>query len=174
MIPATTGRRRLVVLLALPVAATLGAALATLPSASGQEKSPAPQTAPYLPSISDMMIATIQPRHRRLWQAWKDKDWAFAAYELGNLRGAFRRLGEAHPKENDVSLPDMIASVTGQPVDELTTAVRSKDDTKFTKAYADLTDGCNSCHQAFNHGVVVIKVPSGAPSFDQDFTHAAP
>ena len=68
----------------------------------------------------------------------------------------------------------MIASVTGQPVDELATAVRSKDDTKFTKAYADLTDGCNSCHQAFNHGVVVIKVPSGAPFSDQDFTHAAP
>jgi hypothetical protein len=174
MIQMAIGRRRLAVLLALPAATLLGIAAVTLPSARSQEKPPAPQTTPYLPSISDMMIATIQPRHRRLWQAWKDKDWAFAAYELGNLRGAFRRLGEAHPKENDVSLSDMIAFVTGQPFDDLTNAVRSKDDTKFAKAYADLTDGCNSCHQAFNHGVVVIKVPNGAPFLDQDFSHAAP
>jgi len=24
-----------------------------------------------------------------------------------------------------------------------------------------LTDACNSCHQAFNHGVVEIRVPKG-------------
>jgi HAMP domain-containing protein len=176
MIATAIGRRRLAVLalFALAAAITLATALATLPSASGQEKSPAPQASPYLPSVSDMMIATIQPRHRRLWQAEQDKNWAFAAYELGNLHGAFKRLGEAHPTEHDMSLPDMIASVTEQPFDELKAAVQSKDDAKFAKAYADLTDGCNSCHQAFNHGVVVIKVPGGASVSDQDFTQAGP
>jgi len=42
----------------------------TLPASHGdaraQELSKS-QTAQYLPSISDMMIATIQPRHQRLW-----------------------------------------------------------------------------------------------------------
>jgi hypothetical protein len=176
MIPTATGRRRpgVLVLLVLSTAVTLGTALATLHSASGQENSSTSQATSYLPSISDMMIATIQPRHRRLWQAEQDRNWAFAAYELGNLHGAFRRLGEAHPTEHDISLPDMIASVTERPFDELKAAVQSKDDAKFAKAYADLTDGCNSCHQALNHGVVVIRVPSGVSASDQDFTHAAP
>jgi len=39
------------------------------------------------------MIATIQPRHERLWQTEQDGNWEFAAYELGNLHGAFDRLG---------------------------------------------------------------------------------
>jgi hypothetical protein len=46
----------------------------------------------YLPSISDFMIETIQPRHVRLWVAARNGDWPFAAYELGNLKGAFDRL----------------------------------------------------------------------------------
>jgi hypothetical protein len=160
--------------LAISAAAAL---VVTLPASHGGARAqelPKSRTAQYLPSISDMMIATIQPRHRRLWQVAQQKNWAFAAYELGNLQGAFKRLGQAHPTEHDMSLPEMISSVTDQPFTELGTAIRTKDDVGFTKAYADLTDGCNSCHQALNHGVVVIRVPRGASTSDQDFTPASP
>jgi hypothetical protein len=54
----------------------------------------------------------------------------------------------------------MIGSVTGQPFKELDGAIRAKDGATFAKAYADLTDACNSCHQALNHGVVEIRVPN--------------
>jgi hypothetical protein len=127
--------------------------------AAGPEAMPPPPTQ-YLPSISDMMIATIQPRHERLWQAGQEGNWAFAGYELGNLKGAFNRLGHAHPTEHDISFPEMIASVTDQPFMELDSAVKSRDSAAFTRAYADLTDACNSCHQALNHGMVAIRVPS--------------
>jgi hypothetical protein len=59
--------------------------------AAGPEAAPSPQATGYLPSISDLMIATIQSRHERLWRAWQDGNWEFAAYELGNLHGAFDR-----------------------------------------------------------------------------------
>ena len=88
--------------------------------------------------------------------------------------GAFQRLGQAHPTEHDTSFPDMIASVTEQPFRELKGAIQSKDDAGFAKAYADLTSGCNACHQALNHGVVAIRVPGGTSTSDQDFNSAAP
>jgi hypothetical protein len=168
-------RRSIVTVLAIPATVILGIALAgSHGDAAGPDASPSSQTAPYLPSISDLMIATIQPRHRRLWQAAQNKDWDFAAYELGNLHGAFQRLGQAHPTEHDASFPDMIASVTEQPFRELKGAIQSKDDAGFAKAYADLTSGCNACHQALNHGVVAIRVPGGTSTSDQDFNSAAP
>jgi hypothetical protein len=40
-------------------------------------------------SHGDLVIATIQPRHERLWQAEQDGNWQFAAYELGNLHGTW-------------------------------------------------------------------------------------
>jgi hypothetical protein len=154
---------------AITIAATalLAMGLATSSSsAAAPEGTPSPQASEYLPSISDLMIATIQPRHERLWRAQQDENWEFAAYELGNLHGAFDRLGHAHPIEHDVSFPDMIASVTEQPFKELKSAIQSKDVTAFTKAYAELTDACNSCHQALNHGVVAIAVPSRTSASD--------
>jgi hypothetical protein len=56
-----------------------------------------------------------------------------------------------------VPLPDMIASVTDQPFAALKSA---------TRAYGDLTEACNSYHQALNHGVVAIGEPDGASSSD--------
>ncbi|CCE11983.1 conserved exported hypothetical protein [Bradyrhizobium sp. STM 3843] len=132
------------------------------------------EPAPYLPSISDLMISTIQPRHIRLWIAAHEGNWEFGAYELGNLKGAFNRLGHAHPTVEANSLPDMVSAVTGQPFADLTAAVKAKDLAAFDKSYADLTSACNSCHQALNHGAVVIKVPQQAAVSDQDFSPRSP
>jgi hypothetical protein len=163
-------RRRppvLIAAVALAAAAVVVIGLATSRSvAAGPEAAPSPQATGYLPSISDLMIATIQPRHERLWQSEQNGDWEFAAYELGNLHGAFDRLGIAHPIEHDISFPDMIASVTEQPFKELKSAIQSKDANAFAKAYTGLTDACNSCHQAFNHAVVEIHVPDRTSASD--------
>jgi hypothetical protein len=161
-------RRRPIAVAAIAIAAAgiLAVCLAASRSvAAGPEAVPSPPTE-YLPSISDLMIATIQPRHERLWRAGQDGDWEFAAYELGNLHGAFGRIGQAHPATQNISFPQMITSVTEQPITELKSAIQSKDATAFTKAYADLTDACNSCHQALNHGVVEIVVPSRTSASD--------
>jgi hypothetical protein len=161
--------------IAIAAAAILAVGLATSRSwAAGPEPALSPQATEYLPSISDLMIATIQPRHERLWRAAQDGNWDFAAYELGNLKGAFNRLGHAHPTEHDISFPEMIGSVTEQPFKELDGAIRAKDGATFAKAYADLTDACNSCHQALNHGAVEIRVPNRTSASDLNLNSTSP
>jgi len=153
--------------IAIAATAVLAIGVATSRRATaGPETASSSQTTDYLPSISDLMIATIQPRHERLWWAAQNENWEFATYELGNLHGAFNRLGKAHPMEHDISFPEMIASVTEQAFKELGSAIKSKNRVAFAKAYADLTDACNSCHQALNHGVVEIRVPNRASAWD--------
>jgi hypothetical protein len=161
-------KRRSITVAGIAVAATalLAVGVATSRSAAaGPEVAPSPHPTEYLPSISDLMIATIEPRHKRLWWGAQNQNWEFSAYELGNLRGAFNRLGQAHPTEHDISFPEMIASVTEQPFKELDSAIKAKDRAAFAKAYADLTDACNSCHQALNHGMVEIRVPNRASAW---------
>ena len=120
------------------------------------------------------MIATIQPRHVRLWVAARSGDWSFASYELRNLKGAFDRLGRAHPVEHEIPLQEMISSVTSQPFEDMHKAIESKDRVAFSKAYGDLTSACNACHQGTNHGVVAIRVPTSSSDSDQDFAHGTP
>jgi hypothetical protein len=169
-------RRRSIVppVIAVTAAAILAIGIVTSRSmAAGPEATPSSQASQYLPSISDLMIATIQPRHERLWRAGQNENWEFAAYELGNLHGAFERLGRAHPTTHDISFPDMIGSVTGQPFKELNGAIQSKNGAAFSKAYANLTDACNSCHQALNHGVIDIRVPDRTSASDLNTTRAS-
>jgi hypothetical protein len=162
-----SARRQTIVPAAIAAAAILAIGIAASSSiAAGPDAAPSPQATGYLPSISDLMIATVQPRHERLWRAGQDGEWEFAAYELGNLHGAFDRIGQAHPTTQNISFPQMITSVTEQPITELKSAIQSKDATAFAKAYADLTDACNSCHQALNHGAVEIVVPSRTSASD--------
>ena len=168
-IEAASIRRRLIAIAMIAVTAPAIMAIGIATSHrvfAGPEAAPPPHATDYLPSISDLMIATIQPRHERIWRAEQDENWEFAAYELGNLQGAFNRLGQAHPIAHDISFPEMIASVTEQPFKELDGAIKSRDHAAFAKAYADLTDACNSCHQALNHGVVRIRVPSRTSASD--------
>jgi len=91
--PEETGIRRrpfMVAAIAVTASAILAICLAASRSvAAGPEAAPSPQATGYLPSISDLMIATIQPRHERLWRAEQDGNWEFADYELGNLKGQF-------------------------------------------------------------------------------------
>lgn len=164
-----TIRRKPMVVAAIAIAAAAIVATGvatTRGAAAGPEATPAPQATAYLPSISDLMIATIQPRHERLWRAGQEGNWEFAAYELGNLHGAFGRIGQAHPVTQNISFPEMVGSVTEQPFKELGSAIQSRDGAAFTKAYSDLTDACNSCHQALNHGAVEIVVPSRTSASD--------
>ena len=56
-------------------------------------------------------------------------------------------------------------------MDALDKAIKAKDRRAFTKAYSDLTAGCNACHQSADHPMIVIQAPSvGQTSFpDQNF-----
>ena len=167
-----TIRRKPVILAAIAATAIAATAIAAIgladsrSMAAGLDAASPPQASGYMPSISDLMMATIQPRHERLWRAGQDGNWEFAAYELGNLHGAFGRIGQAHPVTQNISFPEMLASVTEQPFKQLGSAIQSKDAAAFTKAYADVTDACNSCHQALNHGAVEIVVPSRTSASD--------
>jgi hypothetical protein len=112
MIEAASSRHRPIFVAAIAaIAAAVAIVLAASHSLAAEPDAPRSSRATeYLPSISDLMIATIQPRHEQLWLAEQHGDWQFAGYELGNLGGAFKRLGQAHPTEQDISFPDMIAS----------------------------------------------------------------
>ena len=167
------GRRTVKSCIVLAAAISTCLALAQ-PTSAQSDASTVAKTTSYLPSISDFMIATIQPRHVRLWVAAHSKDWPFTAYELGNLKGAFGRLGQAHPMEHDIPLQDMISSVTAQPFEDLHKAILAKDLTAFDKAYGDFTSACNACHEGTNHGIVVIRAPTDTSLSDQDFGSVTP
>jgi hypothetical protein len=127
---------------------------------------------PYHPGLGELMTAFVQPRHIKLGLAGAAKNWAYAAYELGELRETFDDVGKLVIKHGKLEIALAIASTVKQPIEALDAAIKAQDAVAFTKAFADLTAGCNACHQSADHPMIVIKVPDvvGTAFPDQDFS----
>ena len=138
------------------------------PAPSGQQ--PAAAQPDYHPSAADLMNISILPRHMKIAQALNLQNWAYLAYETNELRGAFVRVARTVPRiDGKFETAEMVQSIIAAPIQQLADAVKAKDVAKSTAAYAAVTAACNSCHQAVNHGVIVIKVPQGDFFPNQDF-----
>jgi hypothetical protein len=126
---------------------------------------------PYHPGLGELMTAFVQPRHTKLGLAGMAQNWAYAAYELNELRETFDDVGKLIIKHGDLEIAPAIAATVSPPMDALDKAIKAKDKAAFTKAYAELTAGCNACHQSADHPMIVIQAPSvGQTMFpDQNF-----
>jgi len=141
-------------------------------SAPGMQKQETKSAAPYHPGLGELMTAFVQPRHIKLGLAGQAENWTYAAYELGELRETFDDVAELVPKHGNLAIPDAIGATVKQPMDALGAAIGARNAAAFTKAYADLTTGCNACHQSAEHPMIVIQVPTASPFPDQDFRPA--
>ena len=121
----------------------------------------------YVPGLGTLMEA-IQWRHIKLSYAGKSANWELARYELGQMQESLSdsaRLYQGIPIEQ--------VNMIEQPVIALSDAIKSKDGPRFTRAFADLTSACNSCHTAAQVGFITIQVPTASPFTDQSFAPKA-
>ena len=130
---------------------------------------PASTTLNYVPGVGDLMNLLVQPRHAKLGLAIKAGNWDLAAYYLKELTQAFHTVATVQPKYMKFTVSEAIDSMTGEAMRGLDDAIRAHDPKRAAAAFSDLTDGCNSCHTALDHGFVVIKVPEASSFPDQEF-----
>ena len=122
----------------------------------------------YHPNLSDMMTMGVQPRHTKLGLAIRVRNWTYAGYEVGELRGAFNRIIRSMPTYEGKDTAELVTMIT-KPIDTLQAAIREKDPGKADAAYAEVTATCNMCHDAQGRTYIVIRAPVAAMYSDQDF-----
>src|SRR5580704_5882662 len=118
-------------------------AFAQAPATATPAAAPAPAQPDYHPSMGDLMTMAVQPRHIKLGLAGKQKNWAYASYELSELRNAFARIGRTIPKYQTMDTAEMMTALTKAPLDTLEQAIKTSNGTQFNAAYAQLTQACN-------------------------------
>jgi hypothetical protein len=129
------------------------------------------QTPPesYRPGLGDLMTMTVQPRHTKLGLAGQAGNWAYASYELDELKEALGRIARVKPRWRDFAVAESLTALATPRIAELDAAIKAGDPKRFATAYAGLTDACNQCHTAAGQGVIVIRTPAASPFPDQDF-----
>ncbi|MEW6768137.1 MAG: hypothetical protein AB1342_08905 [Pseudomonadota bacterium] len=137
------------------------AALVTLASAQSAKES-------YRPGLGEFMTMT-QLRHAKLWFAGKQSNWDLAAYEIDEIAEGLEEAAKLYPTLDRFPVAEMIKSIVDPRIERLMKAVKAKNSSKFSAAFDELTNGCNSCHAAANKPFIRIQRPVGPPVTNQDF-----
>jgi hypothetical protein len=114
----------------------------------------APQTsASYMPSLGDMM-AVIQLRHAKIWYAANLKNWSLADYELRQLMAGLKETTRlyANMPSSGMTEIEKVAVRTDE-------SIKVRNVVGFEKAFAELTNECNNCHQATDRAFIVVRRP---------------
>jgi hypothetical protein len=122
----------------------------------------------YVPGLEQFM-GVIQNEHAKLWYAGQARNWELAAYQLGEIKEVMSDVQDLVPTFKNLPLAQMLDSVITGPVAQLEKSLDAKDFGKFSAGYRDLTQACNSCHQAAGVGFVRIRQPIGPAFPNQDF-----
>ena len=107
-------------------------------------------------------MAFQQERHLKLWFAGRAGNWPLADYEIGKLKDGFDDIDK-------LIGGDTVGKAVGAPIAALEKAIESKDKDSFTRAFDQLTAGCNSCHHTLDHAFIVIQRPTVVPYSNQSF-----
>ena len=125
----------------------------------------------YTPGLGELM-SFQQIRHDKLWFAGQAQNWKLAEYELDELQEGFDDVVRFHPthKDSPLALSDIVPKIMDQPLRAARAAIEAHDPQAFAAAYDTLTAACNSCHQATNFGINVVRRPPDAAWFgNQEF-----
>lgn len=124
----------------------------------------------YKPTLGECMTS-VQSRHAKLWCALAAENWSLAAFELHELDETLETVAKFHPTHRDAPLPlkEMIQTGLDPALKQLQKAVQTGDKTRYPKAFDELSQACNACHRATNHGYNVVKRPTGPPFSNQEF-----
>lgn len=120
--------------------------------------------ATYKPGLGEFMSG-IQVHHAKLWFAGVNNNWELADFEVGETKEALEDIKVYCTDRPEIKEIGIIEPT----LENVSQAVKQKNGKQFENSFMELTNTCNSCHVATNHGFNVIKVPDSPPFSNQDF-----
>ena len=118
----------------------------------------------YKPGFGEFMSG-IQVHHAKLWFAGINQNWPLADFEVHEIQESLDDIRQFCKDRPEVKAMGMINPA----IDSIINAVRQKDLTLFKSDFVLLTNTCNSCHKATDHGFNVVILPTSLPVVNQDF-----
>jgi len=118
------------------------------------------------PGLGEYMT-TFQLHMGKLWFAGQAANWGLADYELGELAETMDAAEALHAIKNNVNTASVIQSVRETQIPLVQQALREKNQHKFSSAYNQTLETCNSCHRSVGFGFIHITKPLSPPVSNQ-------
>jgi mono/diheme cytochrome c family protein len=114
-------------------------------------------------------MAWMQRWAVKLWYSGAAENWPLAGFYLHELEELAEELREQQLVEEGHEITPLLDAMLLPQIGVLEGAVEAEDPAGFRRAYEALVASCNACHQATEHGFLVMAVPEGPPPPGQNF-----
>ena len=121
----------------------------------------------YKPGFGEFMSG-IQTHHAKLWFAGQNQNWLLADFEVHEIQEALDDVQKYCSDRPEVKQMGMMNPA----IDNVNKAVQQKNLQLFKSSFMLLTNTCNKCHMATEHGFNVVTMPTNLPVVNQDFKPA--
>ena len=118
----------------------------------------------YKPGLGEFMTG-IQLHHAKLWFAGQNQNWPLADFEIHEIQESLDNIDEFCKDRPEVKSIGMLKPA----IDSVSDAIRQKNLQSFKNSFSLLTNTCNNCHKATDHGFNVVIIPTNPPVSNQDF-----
>lgn len=102
----------------------------------------------------DVAMVETGYRYVELYWAGADRNWDYAAYQVGKIRTTVANGVERRP------LRAPSARMLDGSLDQVSTAIARRSPAAFAAAFTTLTATCNACHQVEHVPFVSVRVPT--------------
>jgi hypothetical protein len=121
----------------------------------------------YKPGFGEFMSG-IQTHHAKLWFAGQNQNWPLADFEVHEILEALEGLQKFCSDRPEIKAIGMIHPA----IDSVSNAIKEKNPGLFNSSFISLTNTCNKCHRATEHGFNVVTIPANLPVVNQEFKPA--
>ncbi len=118
----------------------------------------------YKPGLGEFMTG-IQLHHAKLWFAGQNQNWPLADFEIHEIGEALDDINVFCTDRPEVKSIGMLRPA----IDSVTNAIQQRNLQLFKNSFSVLTNTCNNCHKATDHGFNVVIIPASPPVSNQDF-----
>lgn len=118
----------------------------------------------YKPGFGEFMSG-IQTHHAKLWFAGQNQNWDLAKFEMHEIQEALDDVQKFCRERPEMKAIGLINPA----IDSVNTSIQQKNLQLFKTSFILLTNSCNKCHKATDHGFNVVTVPTNLPVVNQDF-----
>lgn len=121
----------------------------------------------YKPGFGEFMSG-IQIHHAKLWFAGQNQNWPLADFEVHEILESLddiKTFCTDRPETKSLGMIDFA-------IDSVNKSVQQKNLQSFKSSFVLLTNTCNNCHRATEHGFNVVTIPANLPVVNQDFRQA--
>lgn len=126
----------------------------------------------YEPGLGDQMH-TLQLRHAKLWFAGAAGNWELAAFEAHEIEENLERIARWHRGSESMPIGPAIKVHMHPGQYAIEQSIARENAREFRTAFDRLTQGCNACHRATEHGFIVIQRPTIEPLSNQSWARSA-